>query len=165
MDLTATKPSETSNEGRTAFIEFVRKAGEVDPATLPGLVDRAISLVTIHDGDSLIGTAAVKRPSARYRSKTFKKVGDENAAAAHLVEIGWVHVRSDYEGNGHGRRLVEAALKQSGSDGVYATTKNDTMRRMLAKLGFTAVGKDYASKLKPDEKLSLFAREPIKADK
>lgn len=151
-------------DDRAAFIDFVHRAGEVDPATLPGLVDDAVVLVTMYEGDTLIGTAAVKRPLQGYRSKTFKKANDEKAAGEYQFEIGWVHVHPDHRRKGHGVNLVTAALGQVASGGVYATTKNDTMRKILAALGFKAVGKDYKSTLRPDEMLSLFARAHVKVD-
>ncbi len=158
MQLTISKPSDITTVTRSAFIDFVRRAGEVNVATLPALVDEAIAIVTIYEGEALIGTAALKRPASDYRSGIFKKAGLEALVAAHPLELGWVHVHSDHEGKGHGYRLVEAALQKAANSGVYATTKNDTMRRMLPKFSFAKVGVDYPSALKPDENLSLFTR-------
>ena len=158
MKLTVTKPSDMRKEDRAAFIDFVNHAGEVDPNTLPGLVDQAVALVTIHEGETLIGTAALKRPSADYRKRTFRKAGQEDAEAAHPLELGWVHVHQDHERKGHGLRLVEAVLEAAKGEGVYATTKNDAMRRMLPKASFAKAGDDYRSTLKPKEKLSLYTR-------
>lgn len=164
MELKTTKPSEMRTEDRSAFIDFVREAGEVDPATLPRLVDDAVVLVTMYEGDTLIGTAAVKRPLQGHRSNTFKKANDEKAAAEYPLEIGWVHVHPDYRRKGCGVNLVEAALGHVASGGVYATTKSDAMRSILAALGFNAVGIDYKSTLSPDEMLSLFARAHVKVE-
>lgn len=158
MKLTVTKPSDMRKEDRAAFIDFVNEAGEVDPDTLPGLVDQAVALVTIHEGETLIGTAALKRPSADYRKRTFKKAGQEEAEAAHPLELGWVHVHQDHERKGHGLRLVEAVLEAAKDEGVYATTKNDAMRRMLPKASFAKGGSDYPSTRRPKEKLSLYIR-------
>ncbi|QYK40241.1 MAG: GNAT family N-acetyltransferase [Paracoccaceae bacterium] len=160
MTLTVTTPEDMTKAERAEFIALVKEAGEVDPKTLPRLVDEAVALVTIYDGETLIGTAALKRPSADYRKKTFKKAGEGAGEAAHPLELGWVHVHNDYECQGHGQRLVQAALDAAKGAGVYATTKNDVMRRMLPKLGFGKAGGDYPSKRKPKEKLSLFTRPP-----
>lgn len=160
MTLTVTKPEDMTKAERAAFIAFVNEAEEVDPDTLPGLVDEAAALVTVHDGDTLIGTAALKRPSEVYRKRTFKKAGEEAAEAAHMLELGWMHVHKDHERQGHGQRLAQAALDAAKGAGVYATTKNDAMRRMLPKLGFGKAGGDYPSTLKPEEKLSLFTHPP-----
>ena len=158
MKLTVTKPSDMRKEDRAAFIDFVNQAGEVDPETLPGLVADAVALVTIHEGETLIGTAALKRPSADYRKRTFKKANHEQAEAAHPLELGWVHVHQDHERKGHGLRRVEAVLEAAKGEGVYATTKNDAMRRMLPKASFAKAGGDYHSTRKPEEMLSLYTR-------
>lgn len=158
MKLTVTKPSDMREADRAAFIDFVKEAGEVDPKTLPGLVDQAVALVTIHEGETLIGTAALKRPSADYRKRTFRKAGQEDAEASHPLELGWVHVHQVHERKGHGLRLVEAALEAAKGEGVYATTKNDAMRRMLPKASFVKAGDDYPSTRKPEEMLALYTR-------
>lgn len=159
MKLTVTKPSDMTIADRAAFIDFVNHAGEVDPETLPGLVDQAIALITLHEDERLIGTAALKQPTVDYRKRTFRNAGQEQAETAYPLELGWVHVHQKHERKGHGLRLVVAALEAAKGDGVYATTKNDAMRAMLAKkLGFAKAGDDYPSKRKPEEMLSLYTR-------
>ena len=165
MTIKAVKPTDMPPGEKAAFIDFVLKAGEVDEATLPVLVDRAVALVAIHDGETLIGTAAVKHPSPGYRTGNFKKAGHEKLADAHPLELGWVHVHVDHRKKNHGRALVSEAMMHTGGQGIYATTKHDGMRKILPESGFVAVGRDFPSALKPDEKLSLFACAPAKVEK
>lgn len=158
-----TRPADMLPKDMDAFIDFVGKAGEVDEATLPGLVKDAVALITIHDGETLIGTAAIKHPFAGYRTRTFKKAGEEKQSAAYPLELGWVHVHPDHRDQKHSYTLVQEAMKSVGPLGVYATTKNVGMRiKVLPRYGFVPTGTDFASTLKPDEKLSLFTRAATK---
>lgn len=157
-----TRPADMLPKDMNAFIDFVGKAGEVDKATLPGLVKDAVALITIHDGETLIGTAAIKHPFAGYRARTFKKAGDEKQASAYPLELGWLHVHEGHRGQKHSRTLMQAAMTCVGDDGIYATTKNDAMRKVLPEFGFAHIGTDFASTLRRDEKLSLFTRAATK---
>lgn len=47
--------------------------GEINPATMPPLIARALSLLTLYLDDRLIGTAAIKRPSAAHHQNEFAK--------------------------------------------------------------------------------------------
>lgn len=146
-------------QDKTTYIAFVRASGEVAKNTVPDLVERAVALVTLHDGETLIGTAAIKNPNAQHRTGDFRKAGCKDRAAAHPLELGWVHVHEDHRGHKHSYSLVEEAMKSVGTLGVYATTKNDGMRnKVLPKYGFVPTGTNFPSTLKPDEKLSLFTR-------
>ena len=148
-----------SPEEKAVFIAFIIAAKEVDAKTLPRLVDQAVALVTLHDDKTLIGTAAIKQPSALHRTRTFIKAGCDNQAASHPLELGWVHVHEDRRCQKHSYALVQEAMKSIGYHGVYATTKNDGMRdKVLPKYGFVRAGKDFPSTLEPTESLSLFTR-------
>lgn len=148
-----------SPKNTAAYIAFVLTAGEVNAATLPDLVEQAVALVTLHDGETLIGTAAIKNPYEGHRSREFRKAGCEDQADAYSLELGWVHVHEDHRGQKYGYALVEEAMRSVGHRAVYATTKNNGMRlKVLPRYGFVRTGKDFPSTLKPDEKLSLFTR-------
>lgn len=63
MTLRVCTADQMTDGERQEFIAFVMEGGQVNALSLPGLVDRAVALVTLHDGQSLIGTAAVKVPT------------------------------------------------------------------------------------------------------
>lgn len=158
-----TKPADMSAKDKAAYIAFVLAAGEVNAATLPDLVDQAVALVTLHDGETLIGTAAIKNPYEGHRSAEFRKAGCEDQADAYPLELGWVHVHEDHRGQKHGYALVEAAMTSVGGRPVYATTKNMGMRdKVLPRYGFVRTGTDFASTREPDKMLSLFTRPAAK---
>jgi hypothetical protein len=139
---------------RLEFIGFVLRGGQVRAQSLPGLVARAIALVTLHSGHSLIGTAAIKVPNTGHRDNDFAKALVKDRAAEFSYELGWVHSSSP----GNGRKLIEAALAAAGNRNVYATTKTDKMLHMLPDYGFAAIGQPFKSDRYPDASLTLFVR-------
>jgi len=150
-------PSELTDEEKAEFVNFVADAGEVALATLPALVESAVALITMHDGQ-LIGTAAIKRPYDQHRRDAFAKAGAPELADKFPLEIGWIVVHPNHRKNGNGSALVRAAIDAASSDSVYATTKSDGMKRILSRLGFEKLGDDYPSALDPSVRLALFVR-------
>lgn len=156
MTLTLRTATEMTAGERQEFIAFVLKGAQVNEHTLRGLVDRAVALLTLHDGKSLIGTAAVKIPNAGHHHGDFTKAGVKERAAEFPFELGWVH--SSRGGSGNGRKLVAAAVEAAGNRSVYATTKTDQMKHMLPDYGFVVLGQPFRSIRDPNANLSLFVR-------
>ncbi|MGI9375049.1 MAG: GNAT family N-acetyltransferase [Tsuneonella suprasediminis] len=152
-------PSDMSDEAKDAFKALVISAGEVNAQTLPALVEAAVALVMLYDGDKLFGTAAVKRPHDSHRRDYFRKAKVGASADSYLLELGWIVVHLDYRGQHLASKLIGAALEGAGgSKGIYATTKNDKMLGPLAKFGFVVQGEPFPSSLDNTVNLTLFAR-------
>ena len=158
MILRAAKPSDLTPEEVEAFIAFVGNAGEVNLDTLPALTVRAAILVTLYERRNLAGTAAIKTPYDGHRRDEFRKAKAGERADAHPLELGWVVVHPNYRRHGNGRVLVAAAIEAMTGQGLYATTKTDSMRRMLPEYGFFVQGEPYRSELNPEVALTLFCR-------
>ncbi|KCZ55519.1 hypothetical protein HY29_11430 [Hyphomonas beringensis] len=156
MTLRICTSAEMTDRERQAFIAFVREGAQVNPATLSDLVDRAIALVTLHDGPILIGSAAIKTPNAAHREGDFRKAGVLERGSDFPFELGWA--RSSREGGGNGRKLVAAAVRAAGNKSIYATTKTDQMKHILPDYGFVLLGQSFPSVQDPEAKLSLFVR-------
>jgi len=133
--------------------------GEINPATMPPLIARALSLLTLYLDDRLIGTAAIKRPFAAHHQNEFAKAKVGVLAATYPAELGWIVVDSVFRRQGHGRALVGHATCQLDGNAVYATTKSDTMRAMLLEFGFRPIGESYPSERETTVSLSLHVRE------
>lgn len=161
MTLLATHPSEMSGREIDRFMAFVIAAGEINPATMQALIAQALSLLTLYHGDRLIGTAAIKRPFAAHHQSEFAKAKVGALAATYPFELGWIVVDSAFRRQGHGRALVDRSICQLDGRAVYATTKSDTMRVMLAEFGFRPVGERYPSEREPAASLSLHVREAL----
>jgi GNAT superfamily N-acetyltransferase len=162
MGMRSGAPAELTARDRRDFIAFVASAGEVDPATLPALVDRAAILVMLFEAETLIGTAAIKTPYDRHRLGEFTKANVPDLANAFPLELGWVVIHPDHRGRGHGRALVAATVGLVPDCGVYATTKTPAMWSILKENAFAALGQSYPSVLNPEVHLSLFGRGGIK---
>jgi GNAT superfamily N-acetyltransferase len=159
MNIQAAKPNEISNDARQEFIAFVQAAAEVDPDTLPALVDRAAYLVTLRDGETLVGTVAIKAPFAGHHQAIFGLAGVPDQIAHYPFELGWLHVHEDYQGQGHSHRLMASAIACAGGAGLYATTKTAAMHVILPAHGFRTLGSPYASALDEDAQVTLFCRD------
>lgn len=154
----AAQPCEMTADEKKEFIALVSAGGEVLEHGLPYRVDQAVALITIHQGKTLVGTAAIKAPSGAYRRGHFTKAGVPEGAKDYAVELGWIVVRPTHRHQGIARMLVSAALEASGDSGVFATTKSEQIKHLLPDYGFIAQGAPYASVLEPNERLTLFAR-------
>jgi GNAT superfamily N-acetyltransferase len=159
MNIQAAKPNEMGNDARQEFIAFVQAAAEVDPDTLPDLVDRAAYLLTLRDGETLVGTLAIKTPYAGHHQAVFGLAGVPDQAAQYPFELGWLHVHKDHQGQGLSHRLMASAIACAGDDGLYATTKTAAMHVILPAHGFRTLGSPYASALEADGQVTLFCRD------
>lgn len=158
MTIVSGTPSEIALADKAAFIDFVSAGGEVDPVILPGLVEEAEALIMLFDGDTLIGTAAIKTPYLGHRRGEFAKANVAGEADAFPLELGWVVVHADHRKRGHAPDLVRAAVGLMPEQGVYATTKTPRMLAILGECGFEVLGDSYPSVLNPDASLTLMAR-------
>lgn len=158
MNIRSGKPSEMTAADKAAFIDFVNAGGEVNPATLPDLVENAVALVLLFNDGALIGTAAIKEPHPGHRRGEFAKADIAACADDFFLELGWVVVHPDHRKRGHAGSLVREAIALVGATGVYATTKTHRMRMILEESGFEAMGLPYPSHLKPEVKLTLFGK-------
>lgn len=158
MVIRAASPLDMTEQERDEFTAFVGDAGEVSLATLPGLVEQAASLITAYVDGKLIGTAAIKRPHPGHRRDEFAKAGAMPHADSFPLELGWVVVHPDHRQRGLGRAMVAAAVSAAPREGLYATTKTEGMKRILARLGFEKLGSEYPSALNTHVPVTLFVR-------
>jgi GNAT superfamily N-acetyltransferase len=112
----------------------------------------------LHEGDAIIGTAAIKAPLEAHRKGEFEKATVPQQAASFPLELGWIVVHPNHRRQGHARTLVAAAVKAASDGGIYATTKTDQMRSILEENGFIVQGEPYRSVLNPTVMLTLFGR-------
>jgi ribosomal protein S18 acetylase RimI-like enzyme len=139
------------------FQVLVLEGGEVDPNTLPALVQRALALAFVRSGDSLVGVGGIKRPNPSYRSKVFKCAHAKLNPADFEFELGWIYVRPSAQGNRLATRLVLELMPSLGGAAVYATsrTNNGRMHSSLIRGGFREEGTPYPSKRNEPE-IQLF---------
>lgn len=141
------------------FQALVRRGGEVNPASLPALVQDAAAIGLVERDGRIVAVAGLKRPNASYRAKVFTKaqVADPGRFP---FELGWVFVQEEHRRRGISSLLVSALLQRIKDVSVYATSAADNvaMHGTLIKAGFVAVGEQYPSST-PGRRLILFVRE------
>jgi ribosomal protein S18 acetylase RimI-like enzyme len=139
------------------FQALVREGGEVDPSTLPALVESALSLAFVKSGSSLVGVGAIKRPYSSYRSRVFKSARSQLSPHDFEFELGWVYVHPSAQGNRLASRLVQELLPSLKGAAVYATSRADNarMHASLSRAGFRREGARYPSKINEPE-IQLF---------
>ena len=139
----ATEYSAMSEDDREAFATLVAAGGAVKVERVrEGIQHPGAKLVAAKIGDEMIGCAALKSPTDRYRAG-FKKGKAQFALPeeAYPHELGYVAVHPDHEGQGWGSRLCEMVMLLAERDGVFATTATPSMlTRILPSLGFRWVG-------------------------
>lgn len=159
IEVTAARPAEFTLAQRAAIMELVRKGGEVNSDTLPGLVNRAEALATACMDGALVGVGAVKRPYPTHRSHVFQAAKVDLPPADYAFEIGWVFVHPNARGLGLSGRLLAVLMPYVEVARAYATSRidNTPMHATLSRFGFRGVGVAYPSK-QNDTPIQLFVR-------
>lgn len=157
IELVVARPDEVTPADRAAFVKQVCEGGEVNPNTLPALVDRAVALAMARKDGSLVGVGAIKRPNLSHRGHVFKAAKVDLLPDA--LELGWVFVQPATRGLGISAMIVEALVPYVGATRVYATSRVDNvpMHATLNRFGFKSVGVPYPSK-QNNTPIQLFVR-------
>jgi ribosomal protein S18 acetylase RimI-like enzyme len=155
--LSVLPPGEVSDEDRAAFEEMVLEAGEVNPNSLSGLIDRALALAFARIDGALVGVGAIKQPFGSHRAHVFKWAKSDLDPKQFPFELGWVYVKSSARGSRIASRLVEKLMPALKGARVYATSRvnNDRMHSSLKRFGFQPVGVPYPSQQNEPE-IQLF---------
>lgn len=154
-------PADCSAQGLEQFATLVASGGEVAQG-LQNRLKRALSLATLMYGESIVGTAAIKRPFATYRNKVFQSARSPLAATDFGHELGWIFIDPAHRGKGHTFPLIEAALVALEGGPAYATTRldNEPMHHVLQNLHFERSGVPYASAQHAGQDIVLYVRLP-----
>ncbi|MDB5344555.1 MAG: hypothetical protein JWP89_2932 [Schlesneria sp.] len=160
MKSEAKSPSQWAKETRSNFERLVCEGDQINSNGLTERIDNAAILACHHDGDTLVGVAALKNPADSYRLKVSRLSGFDLSSNLFPFELGWVYVVPEKRGRGLARQLVAACLNAEKPAGVYATTREDnvSMQSCLHKNGFRRAGQPYKSK-QGDHYLVLYVRE------
>ena len=141
-------PAKVSAGERVAFEQMVREGGEVNPETLPGLIDRALALAFAHLDGVLVGVGAIKRPHESHRNDVFKWAKAELDSTQFKFELGWVFINESGRNRRLASRLVGELMPALYGTPVYATSRvnNNRMHSSLKRFGFKRIGVPYPSK-------------------
>ncbi len=158
-EISVKAPIECSDTEIEQFALKVAEGGEVGG----GVIERArqaFRLGFIYYGNSVVGTAALKRPAAGYRAKVFRKAGSELSPKDYPYELGWIFLDVPHRRKGQMTRLIEGLLPIAQDSGLFATTRtsNNIMRDVLTQLNFSQEGVEYKSEMDPQQWIELFVR-------
>lgn len=117
---------------------------------------RKLVLLREQDTDRIVGAAALKTPHANYRADKFAVAGVPIAGFENAPEVGYVVIAEDKRGQKLSGGLVDAIAADL-NEPAFATTDDETMRKNLARSGFTRVGNDWQGQ---KGSLSLWTTKP-----
>jgi len=151
------KTSDCSEAELQDFAALVLAGGEVTAVGLDARIKKAEALVFLLQNDCLKGIAAVKNPEQNYKRGVFQKAKASVQANEFPFELGWVFVLPSSRGAGFSRKLVQAALGETGGRAIFATSRSDNtpMHKVLNAHGLSKNGEEYAS-IRGNQNLVLF---------
>lgn len=150
-------PSACTADELNAFRALVSANGQARTGRVP----ESELLAFLHNNDGqLIAVGALKNPDPDYRLRVFTTYAGLTTAADSwpVYEVGFFSIARDWQGQGLGRRILQALVNEMPHTSLFATTRTPGMVHLLEEQGFTAVGKRWvtASEQVP---LALYIRE------
>lgn len=141
------------------FAAIVADGGEVAEGVRVR-VERAYRLGIITYDGAVVGTAAVKKPTASYRTKVFEKAKSKCAPTDYPYELGWIFLKDPHRKKGQMTHLLKELIPAAKGSAMFATTRaaNEVMQEMLVQLGFSPDWEEYPSEKQPDQLLQLYVR-------
>jgi GNAT superfamily N-acetyltransferase len=153
------RPQNCTQNELADFADLVLVGGEVIREGLDGRIQDAYALFFLREASSLLGIAALKNPSARYRGSVFKKACATESALHYPLELGWVFVVPSARGRRLSRRLVDAVVMHAAQRQIFATSRvdNTAMHASLIDVSFVKHGTEYVSH-RGTHRIALFLR-------
>lgn len=103
---------------------------------------RKLFLLRIKVDNRIIGVAALKTPTSKYRARKFSAAGVPIANYANALELGYVVIAEEMRGQKLSGVLCDA-VSQEISEPAFATTDSNTMKKNLERSGFTTAGREW----------------------
>ena len=146
----------------SVFKRMVIEGGQVDPQTLPGLIERALALAFVHSDGVLGGVGAIKRPYDSHRNEIFAKSRTRLKPTGFEFELGWIYVDPSLRGKRLGSSLVDKLMPSLKGEAAYATSSvnNERMHSSLRRVGFKLEGVPYPSAIN-EPPIQLFVCERV----
>ncbi|GGE52274.1 hypothetical protein GCM10007276_31600 [Agaricicola taiwanensis] len=144
------------------FAAKVVAAGGEIADDLRARVARSYRLGFITYDDVVVGTAAIKKPTANCRAEVFCNAKSDLTPADYSYELSWIFLDEPHRKKGQMTRLLKELFSAVKDAAMFATTRtsNDVMRDVLIQFGFVSNGEDYSPQQQAGETLKLFVRGP-----
>jgi len=143
MTIKVLKPEKCSSDQLNAFFGLVIEGNQVSRNGLMKRIKAADFLSFCELDNKVIGVASIKNPDNNYKKSTFKSANVEELADKFDYEIGYAVTKETHRRRGISEQLIKSLINNSTTKSFYATTKNDGMRSLLEKVGFSKLGDDF----------------------
>jgi predicted GNAT family N-acyltransferase len=139
------KPDNCNEDQLKMFYDIVVEGKQVNPNGLLNRIKDADYLSFCELNNEIVGVASIKNPDKNYKKDIFKKANVEKFADNFDYEIGYAVTKETHRRKGISEQLIKSLMDKSTSKSFYATTKNDSMRHLLEKIGFAKLGDNYTN--------------------
>lgn len=116
--------------------------GTVEEITQRLMRTRNLTLLRVKANNRIVGVAALKTPTRKYRADKFAAAGVPISSYEAALELGYVVVADDMRGGKLSGRLCDAIAKEICGP-AFATTDSNTMKSNLRRSGFTRAGQEW----------------------
>jgi hypothetical protein len=138
-------PSSLTEEEIAQCIDVLKKGDAVDLASAKRELPIASLLAVVRDRAAIVGVGAIKRERPGYAAKTARDSGV--SFPLNTLELGYVAVLPDHQGNGLSHMIVDALLSQH-QGRLFATTSSERMKKTLTGIGFLNKGNEWPGREK-----------------
>lgn len=137
-------PAECADHEITAAAALIKTGGAIDAklSVLEARLRRSRMVAMYRKNGLVLAVGSIKNPVVTYRERVFTKAGVELDRFQAAPELGYVTVDRASQGKGLAHQIVEALISNV-DEPCYATTDNDTMKRMLDRSGFSRQGAEW----------------------
>ena len=143
-------PNKCSTQQLDLFCDVVLKGEQINTSIelLKENINNCFLLGFYEIGGQIAGVAALKIPRDGYKKRVFNKANVKNDESKFEYEIGYVVTLPNYRGQGISSILIEELIKDKMSLNCFATTKSNSMRKILPALNFHKYGESYLNDAK-----------------
>lgn len=156
-EIAVVRPKECDDEWLAHFADKVGRSADASGGN--GSPLKAVSwLGYIIRKEELVGTVALKRPTAGYRRKIFKQASSTLDAANYSYELDWMILDEEHRKKGQMTRLVSELLNKVDFAPIFTCVeKSDNLVvDTLLKFGFSESGVEYSRGSDCENRLLLF---------
>ncbi len=148
MEIRICKPHEIDEEVMDQIINLILQGGQIKSGRsgIRELISLADSVAYKIYYNVVIGTATLKNQFPEYKEKVFN-LAKGPSPNSYQKELGFIVTHPDFENQGHCKDLLGEFFKRISSYTIYATTRKESMKHILSKLGFMQTGTVYNNDL------------------
>lgn len=133
------RPSDIRPDHLKQIVELIKTGDQVYHFGLIERLSRADLIAYRLKDDKVICTAALKNPTASYRTSIFKS-SKATTSGTFKKELGYIVTHPDFENLGYCQDLLNIFFLKISEHSIFATTRKPAMVHILGKFGFSITG-------------------------